>query len=59
MSVNSHVNPKTKHFGTSIHSIVNIVRENSEIVNLFPFVVTGVVLYLIALLMEYWLYFLM
>ena len=56
MSITSHVNPKAKHFGTYIHFVVNIVRENSELVNLFPFVVTGVALCLIGL-MEYWLHF--
>ena len=32
---------KPNIFGTTIHSVVSIVRDNSEIVNLFPFTVTG------------------
>ena len=36
---------KPSIFGTTIHCVVIIVRDKSETVNLFPFAVTGEVLY--------------
>ena len=53
----TNFNFKANIFGTTIHNVTSIVRDNYETVILFPLAVTGELLQAIGLQMEYWFYF--